>query len=99
MFSNVFLKIAPFIRQCRKLATNDNTTWRMRVARWISTATCARAHAHDHAPGHARTHPRAHTHSEKCKILIAFSRQQWFRERASLLHDTYIASPVTFTHC
>jgi hypothetical protein len=35
------------------------------------------------------------THSEYV-IFIAFPRQQWLRERASLLLYTYIACPVTF---
>jgi hypothetical protein len=35
---------------------------------------------------------RAHTHTQKYVILIAFAQQQSFRERASLLHYTCIAS-------
>ena len=54
-------------------ATDDNTIWRIRVACWISKATRARAHAHIHAL----------KYTEKCVILIAFPRQQWFGERAS----------------
>ena len=34
---------------------------------------------------HARTHPRAHAHIEKYVIFIAFWRQHWFRERATVL--------------
>jgi len=34
-----------------------------------------------------------HTHSEYV-VLIAFPRQQWFRERASMLRHTYIACLV-----
>ena len=49
-------------------ATNDVTIWRIRVACWISKATCTHAHAHAHA--------LAHTH--KYVIFIAFPRQQWF---------------------
>ena len=39
------------------------------------------------------THPHARTrpHTDKYVILIAFSLQQWFRERASMLRYTYIA--------
>ena len=36
---------------------------------------------------------RLQPHTE-CVILIAFPRQQWFRERASLLRYTYVASLV-----
>jgi hypothetical protein len=35
------------------------------------------------------------THS-KYVILIAFSRKQWLRERASMLHYTYITDLVRF---
>ena len=38
-------------------------------------------HAHVHAPGH--------THAQKYVILIAFSRQQWLHEGASLLRYTF----------
>ena len=47
-----------------------------------------------HMPTHPDTHmhARARTHTHKYVILTAFPRQQWFRERASLLRYTYIAS-------
>jgi hypothetical protein len=41
---------------------------------------------------HARTHKQAHT--DQNVILIAFSLQQRFRERASMLHYTYAACIV-----
>ena len=57
------------------------TTWRMRVACWISKTTRAQAHACARAPTPthtcARTH--AHAHTQKYVILIGFPRQQWFR--------------------
>ena len=47
----------------------------------------------------ASTHPRScthkHTPTQKYLTLIAFPRQQWFRERASLLHYKYIVSLLT----
>ena len=61
--------------------------WR-RVARWISKATRAYAHARAHAPTH--THTGAHEHAltracavthirtHKQVILIGIPRQQWF---------------------
>jgi hypothetical protein len=49
-----------------------------RVAWWISRIT--------------RTHSQKHTH--KYATLIAFSRQQWFRERASVLSNTHISCLV-----
>ena len=39
-------------------ATNDVTIWRIRVACWISKATCT------HAPEH--THARVYTHTQIC---------------------------------
>jgi hypothetical protein len=41
---------------------------------------------------HART--RKHVHTGQYVILIAFSQQQWFRERASVLRYTYFACYV-----
>jgi hypothetical protein len=38
---------------------------------------------------HARTHKHAHT--DQYVILIVFPQQQWFRELASMLRDTYFA--------
>jgi hypothetical protein len=60
------------------------TVWRMRAECRISKA----ARTHMHAPGHQ--------HTRKYVILIAFPRQQWFRERASMLRYTYIACLVSF---
>ena len=88
MFNNFFPRIS-----CRiwddvekygdvREATNDNAVWLMRFARRISKATRAQAH----------NHVRAHT--AKYAIPILFPRQQWFRERTSLLHYTYIACHV-----
>jgi hypothetical protein len=48
-----------------------------------------------HAPSHrthAHTYARAHT--PKYVILTAILGQQWFRERTSVLHYTYIVSRV-----
>ena len=45
--------------------TNDVTIWRIRVACWISKATCRHAHAHAHAPGRTHTRARAHTHMQQ----------------------------------
>jgi hypothetical protein len=42
------------------------------------------------------THTHTHTHTEKYVILIAFPRQQWFHERASVLRYTYIACLVWY---
>jgi len=39
---------------------------------------------------HTHTHTHTRTYSEYA-ILIAFSWQQWLRERASMLCDTYTA--------
>jgi hypothetical protein len=43
-------------------------------------------------PGtHMHAGTRKHAHTEQYTILIAFSQQQWFCERASVLRYTYIA--------
>ena len=61
------------------------TIWR-RVACWISKATRAQAQASACAPTPTRTHSRTrkhtHTHTQIYAILMAFPRQQWFRECA-----------------
>jgi hypothetical protein len=57
--------------------------WRLRVACRISKATRAQAHARARTP--------TFTHTQHV-ILVAFSRQQWFCERALLLRHTNIAS-------
>jgi hypothetical protein len=84
MFNNIFPKIMPFNRQCRKIwwsqrATNDVTLWRIPVACWLNKTTCTHSHEHTHA----------HTH--KYVLLIAFPQQLWFRQPASVLRCTYIA--------
>ena len=70
-------------------ATNDNTIWRMRVAFWISKATCADAHARPRA--WALTHTHACAHTEKDAVLIVFPRLELFCERASLLHVHWLS--------
>ena len=54
-----------------------------------------------HMPTHPDTHmhARARTHTHKYVILTAFPRQQWFRERASLLCYTYIACIILLLWC
>jgi hypothetical protein len=52
------------------------------------------AHAHAKTCVHSHTRAGAHTHTEKYVTLIAFPQQQWFREGASMLRDTYIACLV-----
>ena len=52
----------------------------------LDKATSVHEHAHDDAP----THPHTYV------IFMAFSRQQWFRERVSVLRYRYIVCIVTF---
>jgi hypothetical protein len=67
---------------------------------WIGKATRAKAcvHAYTHTDARKSMHSpaRAHkkTRTQKYVILITWSRQQWFRKRASLLRYTYIACRV-----
>ena len=53
-----------------------------------------------HTPMRPSTHiharARKHAHTDQCVILLAFPRQQWLRERASVLRYTYIACLVLF---
>ena len=62
-----------------KGATNDVTMWRIRVACWISFATC--------------THARACTDRQMCNTYC-FSTATMFRERATMLRYTYIGCLV-----
>jgi hypothetical protein len=70
-------------------ATNDVTTWRIRVACWMSKATRTLVLPDAHAPGHPHLGMRTHTHTNR--YTYCFPRQQRFRERASTLRYTYIA--------
>jgi hypothetical protein len=71
------------------------------VAYWINKPTRSQRHARVHANTHTHTHARTHTltnartHAEKYVILIAFPRQQWLRERVSVIRYTYIAGLVS----
>ena len=51
-------------------------------------------HIHIHTPTRTPAHTHTHTFTYKYMTLIAFPRQQWFCEHASVLHYTYIASVV-----
>ena len=100
MFNNFFPKITPCsdnveIYRGDRLATNDVTIWRIRVACWKSKAICTYVHTHAHALGylHARMHAQACTHRLICNT--AFPQQQWFRERACVTLY-YIACLVVF---
>ena len=46
-------------------ATNDVTTWRIRLACWISKATRTLVLPDAHAPGHPHLGIRAHTHTNR----------------------------------
>jgi hypothetical protein len=90
MFNNIFFRKSCRLRDTvekyggAKGSINDVTIWRIRVACWISKATCTLAHVYANAAGH--------TH--KYVIFIAFPRQQWLRERALVLRYTNIACLV-----
>ena len=65
-------------------AERPQMTIRRRVACWINKATCAQVHSRVCTPTTTHTHTHTHTHA----IFIAFPRQQWFRECASMLRYT-----------
>jgi hypothetical protein len=73
---------------------NHDTIWRIRVACWISKATCARAWTRPRARAPIRTHaptfPRARARRQICNTACPFP------ERASLLRYTYIACLVSY---
>ena len=77
-----------------RVATNDDTIWRVRVACWISKATRLHIRTHPGSHTHACTRVRTHTHWEQYALLIAFPRQQWFRKA----HHCYVIRilPVLF---
>jgi hypothetical protein len=79
-------------------AKNDVTIWRIRVACWISKATCTYVHAHAHASEYPHAQVRAHTHAltKQWVILIAFPRQV-IRERALILRYAYFP-PLVVIH-
>ena len=96
IFNNVFPKVAPFMRQCRKVYLRPTGyKWlhnmAIRVAYWKSKATCTYAHAHVYVSGypHARIHARARTHRPICNTYW-FSTGTMIRERASVLRCTYV---------
>ena len=65
--------------------TDDNIRV-MHFACWVTKATRERT----------RQHASALSHTQKYVILVAFPRQQWFLEGASMLRYTYIACLVTY---
>ena len=64
--------------------------WRIRLACWISNATCTYAHAHAHASGHPRERTHACTH-RPISNTYCFSTATMIRELASIWRYTYIA--------
>ena len=74
-------------------ATNDVTMWRIRdgLARLYALM---RMHTPTHPGTNVHACTRKHAHTDQYVILIAFPQQQWFLERASMLHYTYIACLV-----
>jgi hypothetical protein len=72
------------------------TVWRMCVACWISKATRAQAYAHTLA--HLGTYVRGRSYAEICNTYCSL-RQQWVRERTSVLRYTYIVYLVCFLKC
>jgi hypothetical protein len=84
MFNNFF-----FRKSCRLWNNVEKMWWSQRGHKWQYNMANARYMLDKQ--GYTRTRP----HTEKYVILIAFPRQQWFRERASVLRYTYIACVVS----
>ena len=64
--------------------TDESIIRRLRSSGWITKVT--------------NTHTHTHTRTEYI-ILIAFLRQQWVRERTSILLYMYIACLVVYRRC
>ena len=114
MFSNFF-----FRKWCRlwdnvekyggaRGATKDVTTWRIRVAGWISKATCT--HAHAHTLGHSRARLRTHTQRNKqtCNTYYFFMATvvTWTRLNVTLyvhclsyFFQCYVFRPIFIFRC
>jgi hypothetical protein len=99
MVNNVFLKIVPFLIQIRKIWWSQRGRRKQYWGGGAFHAGLVRLHARKHKP-HT---PPCPLHTKRtCTqkyvrlyvILIAFPRQQWFRERASTLHHSYLGCLV-----
>ena len=78
-------------------ASNDATVWPIRVACWISKATCTHAHAQAHALGHTHGHKLTHTHTHtRTQICNTYylSTATMIRDRFSMLRYAYIVCLV-----
>ena len=62
MFSNIFPKIAPFMRECRKIRCSKKShKWRHNMAHTLGMLDKqGYTHSHAHVPGHPHTHARPH---------------------------------------
>ena len=91
MFSN-FYEIKP-----KNMVETEGPQMTSQYGAYTLRAGVARLHARMrmHKPTRSGTHIHAHTrkcaHTDQHVTLIAFSQQQWLRERASMLRYTYIA--------
>ena len=79
-------------------ATYDVTIWRIRVACWITKATCAYAHAHAHAHGYPDALTRAHARTHRpTSNTFCFSTATTISERLNVWvcgQDILSAVPV-----
>ena len=82
-----FPKIVHFTRYVIKYVTagqaiDDNIIRRTHLTHWITKATHTLTHTHTTHTCNTHTHTQTHT---EYVILLAFPRQQWSRERTSML--------------
>jgi hypothetical protein len=103
MFSNFFSlqkshRLSDNVEKCGRDrgATNDVTIWRIRVACWISKATCtARMRMHTPTRPDSLMHALARMHTHRpISDTYCFTTATMIRERATILRYTYIAPPV-----
>ena len=98
IFNNFFPKIAQFIMSKNVLETegphmtSQYGAYALRAG--LARFAPKRMHTFTHPCTHMDARTRKHAHTNQYVILTAFLRQQWFRERASVLRNTYIACLV-----
>ena len=103
MFSNFFSEDRAIYEKTSKNMVEPEglqvAIWRMLVACWIVKATREQVQASARAPTPTRTHSSACSRTQKYTILIAFPRQQLFRERLSVtlyVHCSYCSFLLPF---
>ena len=94
MSNNVFPKIVPFVRYCRKMWGSQRSHRRQYNTAHALCMLGTWGYTRQRAHTHACTHLHACAHSRKHVILILFTRKHSFRDCPSMLCYTYITTLV-----